>query len=368
MRTLKRFSALAGLAAFALGMVGSSVGCGSGDSTDSSSKGGSTTGSGGGDKPKELKIAFIGKSTSNPVFVVAETGAEAAAKELSTSTGVKITIDNLTPPNEDGQVQATKIAQAVSQGDNAVLLSCSDASKVKGAIDDAVAKGVQVMTFDSDAADSKRFAFYGADDTDCGTQVMDELAKQLPGQSGDIAILAGNQTAPNLQKRVAAVQETAKKYPGVKIVTVAYHQEDAAAASSKVVEVMHAYPSIKGWAMVGGWPLFASSLLTELDPAKVKVVSVDALPLELPYVDKGIAPVLLAQPVYEWGHKSVGMIVDKMVNKKDVPAVNKMDLIRVTKENLGDWAQTLKGWGLTGIDPKFLAMAPGKPATGAPKN
>lgn len=339
-------------AGIGLALAAAMTGCGS----DNGSGGTAEGGKGGGQKPKSLKIAYIGKSTTNPVFVVGEKGAEAAAAELSKSTGVAISIDNLTPPNEDGQVQASKIAQAVSQGDNAILISCSDAAKVKGAIDDAVAKNVPVMTFDSDCSDSKRFAYYGADDQDCGVQVMDELGKILDGK-GDIAVLAGNQTAPNLQKRVAAVKdEVAKKFPGIKVVTVAYHPENAEAASSKVAEVMHAYPTIKGWAMVGGWPLFASSLLTELDPTKVKVVSIDALPLELPYIEKDIAPVLLAQPVYEWGHKSVSLIVDKMINGKDVPAVNKMDLVRVSKDNLGDWAKQLKDWGLD-VDQKYLDMA-----------
>ena len=49
--------------------------------------------------------------------------------------------------------------------------------------------------------------------------------------------------------------------------------------------------------MIGGWPLFTPTLLTDLDASKVKIVSVDALPAELAYVDKGLAPVLLAQPV-----------------------------------------------------------------------
>ena len=45
----------------------------------------------------------------------------------------------LTPPQEDGQVQAQRIAQAVNEGANAILISCSDAGKVTGAINDAVA-------------------------------------------------------------------------------------------------------------------------------------------------------------------------------------------------------------------------------------
>ena len=39
------------------------------------------------------------------------------------------------------------------------------------------------------------------------------------------------------------------------------------------------------------------------------IVAVDALPVELPYVEKGLAPVLLAQPTYLWGHVSVSTVV-----------------------------------------------------------
>jgi len=96
--------------------------------------------------------------------------------------------------------------------------------------------------------------------------------------------------------------------------------------------------------MIGGWPLFNTALLT-LDPAKVKIVAVDALPAELPYIEKGIAPVLFAQPTYDWGYKSVGFIIDKL-DGKPVEAFNKMDLIRVSKENLTEWKAQLTKWGM----------------------
>src|SRR3970282_1036045 len=92
-----------------------------------------------------LKIALIAKSSTNPVFLSARTGAEAAAKELSAKHGVPVEIVWLTPPQEDGQVQAQRIAQAVKEGANALLISCSDAGKVTGAINDAVDRGVAVM-------------------------------------------------------------------------------------------------------------------------------------------------------------------------------------------------------------------------------
>lgn len=306
-------------------------------------------------KPTGLKIAMIAKSSTNPVFLSARTGAEAAAKELGQKNGLTISIDWRTPSTEDGTVQAQRIAQAVNEGANCVLISCSDAAKVTGAINDAVKRGVPVMTFDSDAPDSQRFAFYGVDDVKTGALVMDELAPLIGGK-GKVAILAGNQNAPNLQKRVQGAKEAAAKHAGIEIVGTFYHTETPQDAAAEVTRVMNAYPGIRGWAMIGGWPLFTKSLLTTLDPKKVSVVSVDALPAELPYVEKGIAPVLLAQPTYKWGYVSVEKIVDKLVLHKDVPAINEMELIKVTKDNLGTWARQLKDWGFTDVPPAYLGM------------
>ncbi len=302
-----------------------------------------------------LKIAMIAKSSTNPVFLSARTGAEAAAKELSQKHGIPIEIAWLTPPQEDGQVQAQRIAQAVNEGASAVLISCSDAGKVTGAINDAVDRGVPVMTFDSDAPQSKRFAFYGVDDIKTGETVMRDLAPLMNGK-GKVAILAGNQNAPNLRNRVAGVKQEAAKYPGISIVDTFYHIETPQDAAAEVIRVQNAYPEVTGWAMVGGWPLFTQTLLTDLDPKKVKIVAVDALPVELAYVDKGLAPVLLAQPTYKWGYVSVEKIVEKVHLKQDVPQIVPMELVKVTKDNLGTWARQLKEWGFTDVPEAYLKL------------
>lgn len=305
---------------------------------------------------KSITIALIAKSSTNPVFLSAKTGAEAAAKDLSKKHGIDIKINWLTPPNEDGQVQAQRIAQAVNEGVNAIIISCSDAGKVTGAIDEAVSRNVPVMTFDSDAPASKRFAFYGVDDIKTGELVMDELAKSMGGK-GVVAILAGNQNAPNLQKRVEGVKAAGKKYPGITIKDTYYHIETPQDAAARVLQVNTSNPDINGWAMIGGWPLFTTALLS-MDPAKYKIVAVDALPAELPYVESGVAPLLLAQPTYMWGYVSVEKVIDKIFLNKEVPANNPMELVRVTKESLGSWARQLKDWGFEFDDTqkKYLDM------------
>lgn len=302
-----------------------------------------------------ITIAVIAKSSNNPVFLAARTGAEAAARDLSQKHGIKVDVLWLTPPQEDGQVQAQRLQQAVNDGADAVLISSSDAGKVTGAINDAVDRGVAVMTFDSDVPQSKRFAFYGVDDHKTGEAVMVELAK-LMGDKGKVAILAGNQNAPNLQRRVQGVKDEAAKHPGIQIVGTFNHIETPQDAAAEVIRVNNAYPDVQGWAMIGGWPLFTRTLLSDIKPERMKIVAVDALPAELAYVEKGIAPVLLAQPVYKWGYVGVETIVDKIHFKKDVPQTIPMELVRVTKENLGEWARQLKAWGFTDVPDAYLKM------------
>lgn len=305
--------------------------------------------------PKTFTIAMIAKSSTNPVFLSGRQGAEDAAAELTKKHGVTVKIDWLTPPNEDGAVQAQRIAEAANSGANAILLSASDAGKVRGAVNEAVDRGVPVMTFDSDVPDSKRFSFYGGDDVRMGNQIMDELASQMGGK-GKIAIIAGNQNAMNLQNRVKGVRDAAKKYPGITIIDAFYHAETPQDAAAEVLRVKNAYPDLQGFAMIGGWALFTRSLLTDLDPKQVKIVAIDALPAELAYVEAGLAPVLFAQPVYSWGYVSVNTIFEKVYLKQEVPSQVMMELVKVSKDNLGEWSRQLKAWGFSDVDPKLLAL------------
>lgn len=349
MQIVRSVALLASVSAFALACSGGKEGGGAKETASTASAVQA------GKDPKKFTIAVIAKSSNNPVFLAARTGAEAAAKEISEKNGINVQVLWLTPPQEDGQIQAQRITQAVNDGADAILISCSDAGKVTGTINDAVDRGVPVMTFDSDAPQSKRFAYYGVDDMKTGQATMAELAK-LMGGKGKVAILAGNQNAPNLQKRVQGAKEEAAKHPGMQVIGSFNHIETPQDAAAEVIRVNNAYPDIQGWAMIGGWPLFTRTLLTDLNPGRMKIVSVDALPAELAYIEKGIAPVLLAQPVYKWGYVGVQTIVDKVYFKKDVPQIIPMELVRVSKENLGEWARQLQAWGFTDVSESYLKM------------
>src|SRR5215470_11225961 len=144
------------------------------------------------DKPKaSYKIGLIAKSENNPVFQAARAGAEDAVKEYSKKYNCNIELIWRTPAQEDAQKQAQLLEQLVVIGVDGVAISCTDATKTTAAIDKAVAKGVAVATFDSDAPASKRFIFHGVDDMECGRAVLRELAAAIGPAGGKIAVLAG---------------------------------------------------------------------------------------------------------------------------------------------------------------------------------
>jgi ribose transport system substrate-binding protein len=137
---------------------------------------------------KSYTIGVIAKSQSNPVFQAARTGAEDAAKDISAKYNIDVKINWRTPTAEDAQQQAQYVEQLVSSGVNAITISCTDAKVLTGAINAAADKGIPVMTFDSDAPDSKRIGYYGMDDYSCGKQLAKEIADLL-NKKGTIAIL-----------------------------------------------------------------------------------------------------------------------------------------------------------------------------------
>lgn len=296
---------------------------------------------------KKIVIGMVAKSQSNTVFQAAYAGAKDAAKELGEKYNADIEINWQTPADEDAQKQAEAIEALTRAGVAGITVSCSEGRTVTPAINKAAQKRIPVICFDSDAAGSKRFAYYGTDDATCGKLVMQELAKAM-GEKGTIAILAGNQSAPNLQARVAAVKEELKKYPNMKLLEagggVFYHPETPERAAEAVQSAQSANPNIEGWALVGGWPLFTANALP-WPPGKVKVVSVDALPAQLAYLKSGHVEVLLAQDCYGWGHKSVEILLERIVNNKNPESDRVIDpLTRVTKENVDDYGKQWEKW------------------------
>jgi ribose transport system substrate-binding protein len=105
--------------------------------------------------------------------------------------------------------------------------------------------------------------------------------------------------------------------------------------------VQTANPDIDGWAMIGSWSLFTDALL-KWEPGKVKIVAMDALPAELPYLTKGVVQKLYAQQTYRWGVRSVELLANKVILGEN--PTNVMDYSPLPAVTKDDVAQYEKNW------------------------
>lgn len=296
---------------------------------------------------RKVVIGMVAKSQSNDVFQAAYSGAKEAARELGAKYNVDVTIDWRTPAAEDAAKQVEAIEALTRAGVDGITVACTDAATLAPAIDRAVDKGVPVMTFDSDATASKRFAYYGSDNAMIGRIIAGDLAKEM-GEKGTVAILGGNQSGTNLALRVQAAKEEIARHPNMKLLAasggVFYHEETPEKAAEAVATATNANPGIEGWAFIGGWPLFTTNAL-KWQPGKIKVVSCDALPPQLDYVRTGHVQTLYAQDCFGWGYKTVETLLEKIVNKKDPATPVMVDpLTKVTKENVDAYGKNWEKW------------------------
>jgi len=269
-------------------------------------------------KDGNLTIGLIGKSGSNPVTIVVRKGAEQAAIDLGKEYGITIKIEDATPPKDDPQQQVAAIEKFVLDGADGITIDCSDTTEVGTAIDDAVQAGLLVATYASDAPASKRFFCYSTDNEQCGHTLMIQLAAAMKGK-GVVAVLGGNPNAENLKRRVAGIKTAAALYPGITLRGVYYCAENTAAAEARVVQVMKDNPDITGWAMVGSWAL-ADKKAFPWAPGKVRCVSMGVLPNQVAYIQDRHVDLVIAQPYFQWGYRTVERIVLKAALNRRPPA------------------------------------------------
>ncbi len=259
---------------------------------------------------KTLTFAIVPKLLDNPVFNYAKLGAEKRARALG---GIRIVWR--APQEADAAKQVEIVEGLIAMKVDGLSISCNEPEALRGVIDRAVAAGIPVITFDSDSPKSKRLTYYGINDAVCGRLLGEALARETGGK-GEVAMLTGVRGAFNLEQRMNGVRAALTRHPGMTLVQTVACDDDIAKSVSQIESTTRARPGLAGWALVGGWPLFAAGALDGVDAKRTAIVSWDALPPEWAYLESGKVRLLLAQRVFHWGVESVNLLKAAVAGKK----------------------------------------------------
>ncbi|HRI11677.1 MAG TPA: substrate-binding domain-containing protein [Verrucomicrobiota bacterium] len=189
---------------------------------------------------KTLTVALMPKSKGNAYFVSCRKGADAAAKDL----GVELIFDG--PVNPDPAKQNEIVENWITLGVDVMAVACENKDGISTALRKARAKGIKVITYDSDASpDARDFFVNQATPEGIGNTLMDEAAR-LTGGSGEFAIITASLTAQNMiewQKFIEA--RRGAKYPNMKMVALRPCDDLKDKAQSEATTLLSAHPNLK---------------------------------------------------------------------------------------------------------------------------
>ena len=283
---------------------------------------------------KTLKFALLPKSLDIPVFNYANLGAQRVAKEL----GVEVVYRG--PDTADPLKQKEVMESFITQKVDGIAISVTNAEFLRSTIDKAMDAGIPVVTWDSDAPTSKRIAFYGVDDFKAGQIMGDEAGKLMNGK-GTVAFLT-SLGANNLQRRLDGVQDSLKKFPGIKVVETYDIKEDSVRCAELIATGTNRYPDLGAWISVGGWPVFTQRALDPVKPEKTKFISFDTVEAGPALLRSGKVQILLGQKYFGWGSESIRLLNDIVNGKKPATAIIDSGVDVVTKTNLDEYLALFK--------------------------
>ena len=220
--------------------------CGSTKDDESDSASSSSKSSSGANPDAELKQGLktvsIPKQLGNPYEEFEHSGVTEGMKELGGSNRIS------GPTDAGASTQVSIINAAVQSKPDALIIAGNDPNAIAPALKQAAQKGVKVVSMDSDVAPDARSVFINQVTTQLvGQNQVESIARQIDNK-GEIAILSATANATNQNAWIKVMKETLKdpKYKDMKLVKVAYGDDDDQKSFQETQGLIQAYPNLKG--------------------------------------------------------------------------------------------------------------------------
>jgi rhamnose transport system substrate-binding protein len=205
-----------------------------------------TTGTSGGNSTasadsKKLRVALLPKIKGISYFSSCFKGAEEAAKDL----GIELLYDG--PNDGNPRKQAEMIEQWTIDGVDVICVAPNAPDVVAGAMKEARATGVSVITWDADGTtESRSFFVNQASAQAIGEGLVNAMLNDLgPETEGDVVIISADATSANQNAWIEAMKPALARSK-LNLATIKYPGENASNALADSQDVISKYPNLKG--------------------------------------------------------------------------------------------------------------------------
>ncbi|HWA20584.1 MAG TPA: sugar-binding protein [Devosia sp.] len=280
------------------------------------------------DKPE---IAFVVNGPSD-FWKITEAAVKKAQSELP-----DVTLSFKYPERADAAVQRRMMDDLVAAGVDAIAVSVVDPPTSTDAIN-SVAAQIPFFTFDSDATQSNRIAYFGSSNVELGKNAGELMKAAMAGKTGKCIGFVGLPGADNAKERIQGYNE-AVAGTGLELIDVRGDDIDQTRARANVDDVLVANPDVN--CMVGFYSYNPPRIYEALRDAgklgQITVVGFDEDPITLGAVKEGSFAGTVVQQPYEWGYQGAHLIADYLKgDKSKIPADGIIIIpgLTITKDNV----------------------------------
>lgn len=183
-------------------------------------------------------VTLVSKSTQTEFWLSVFAGAEAAATEYN----VKL---NIVGPEteEDYKTQNQMVADAVTQGTEALVFSAIDYENNADAVDEAAGKGVKIVAIDSNVDSSAVSTYIGTDNYAAGQMAARAALERVKGRL-KVGIINYDISSANGQERQRGAEDTFRESGRAEVTAVINTLAEAGQAQKDTEALLNKHPEI----------------------------------------------------------------------------------------------------------------------------
>ena len=252
---------------------------------------------------EQRTVAVIAKSVTSDFFHNMRNGVYAAATEYN----VTVTFDG--PENEeDYATQNRMIEQAVEDGVDAIVLSAIDYTRSDAVVEEAVRRGVKVLTVDSNIGSSAVSLFIGTDNRDAGrAAALAALDDSSTERLVNIGLVNYTAETDNGRQRVEGFREYIDDIPNARVVAEITAESNTISATQAALSLLQEYPQINVLVGFNEWmTLGVGNAIRQAGVAdRVRGVGFDSNVLSVSMLETGEMDALIVQNPFAIGYLSI---------------------------------------------------------------
>ncbi len=285
------------------------------------------------DKQPDYHFAVICQDVDDPFWLSIIKGAKQAAGEFN----VAVEFNGPRSFNVEDELKYLNIA--IASKVDGIASHVPDETQAGELINKAISRNIPVVTVQTDAKDSNRISFIGANMYDFGVQQGKMLVTATEGVSNSVVLVNsvqnGNTTMQNLM--ISGIKDAIKQYPRIKIQTVQTEDEEFLGVEDKVKDILENHPDVGTIICTTERDTISvAQLLVDLNKVGCNLIGYGESPAVLRYIVNGVIYGTVTGNPEKMGYDAIKALVDIKKNGR-ISAYFPVDLHIVTRENVANY-------------------------------